>query len=326
MNAKPLNIVILDGYTLNPGDLSWEGFSRLGHLTVYDRTPAEALLQRLKGAQIVITNKTPLSQETLRSTEASEVKYIGVIATGYNVVDVETARERGIPVTNIPTYGTDAVAQMVFAHLLEICHHVGAHDAAVKRGDWVASRDFCFWNYPLMELAGKKLGIIGFGAIGARVAQIGSAFGMEVLVLDRQGKGQIEGHPYRFVSLETLYQEADVLTLHCPLTPDTQGMIRRETLARMKDGIILLNLSRGGLVEELDLAEALKSGKVAAAGVDTLSKEPPTEDNPLLTAPNLFITPHIAWAPWEARARLMEVAVENLEAFLRGEFLNVVNW
>jgi len=324
MSQKPLNIVILDGYTLNPGDLSWDGFARLGMMTVHDRTAPDEVLQRIRGAQIVITNKTPLTAETLTSPEAADLRYIGVLATGYNVVDVQAAKSRGIPVTNIPTYSTDSVAQLAFAHLLEICHHVGAHDTAVHKGEWVNSKDFCFWHFPMVELAGKKLGVIGFGSIGARVAQIGHAFGMEVLVLDRQGRGQREGMPYKFVSLETLYAEADVITLHCPLTPDTEALIRTESISRMKDGIILLNMSRGGLVNEQDLADALHSGKVAAAGVDVLSSEPPKADNPLLAAPNLFITPHIAWAPWEARVRLMEIAVENLERFIQGDPVNVV--
>lgn len=324
MSTHPLNIVVLDGYTLNPGDLSWDGFSRLGKLAVHDRTSPEEILGRIRGAQIVITNKTPLTAETLNAPEASEVRYIGVLATGYNVVDVQAARRRGIPVTNIPTYSTDSVAQLVFAHLLEICHHVGAHDAAVRQGEWVKSRDFCFWHFPMIELAGKKLGIIGFGSIGRRVAQIGHAFGMEVLVLDRQGKGPQAGLPYRFVPLETLYAESDVLTLHCPQTPETEGIISAESIALMKEGVIILNMSRGGLVKEQDLADGLRTHKVAAAGVDVLSSEPPVPDNPLLSAPNLFITPHIAWAPWEARARLMEIAVENLEGFLNGTPVNVV--
>jgi len=324
MSDKPLNIVILDGYTLNPGDLSWDGFTRLGKVTVYDRTTPEEVRQRIRGAQIVITNKMPLTAVTLTSPEAADLRYIGVLATGYNVVDVQAARHRGIPVTNIPTYSTDSVAQLVFAHLLEICHHVGAHDSAVHSGEWVNSKDFCFWHFPMVELAGKKLGIIGFGSIGARVAQIAHAFGMEILVLDRQGRGQREGLPYKFVSLETLYGTADVITLHCPQTPETQGLICAESISRMKDGVILLNMSRGGLVNEQDLADGLRSAKIAAAGVDVLSSEPPMADNPLLSAPNLFITPHIAWAPWEARARLMEIAVENLERFLRGDPVNVV--
>lgn len=324
MSEHPLNIVVLDGYTLNPGDLNWDGLARLGKLTVHDRTAPEEILRRIRGAQIVITNKTPLTAETLNAPEASEIRYIGVLATGYNVVDVQAARQRGIPVTNIPTYSTDSVAQLVFAHLLEICHHVGAHDAAVHQGEWVNSKDFCFWHYPMVELAGKKLGIIGFGSIGDRVAQIGHAFGMEVLVLDRQGRGQREGLPYRFVPLETLFAESDVITLHCPQTPETQDLIRAENIVKMKDGVILLNMSRGGLVKEQDLADALISHKIAAAGVDVLSTEPPMPDNPLLGAPNLFITPHIAWAPWEARARLMEIAVENLEGFLNDQPVNVV--
>lgn len=321
---KPLNIVILDGYTLNPGDLNWDGFAKLGKITVHDRTSPEEIRQRIHGAQIVMTNKTPLTAETLNCAEAADIRYIGVLATGYNIVDVQAAKHRGIPVTNVPTYGTDSVAQIVFAHLLEICHHVGAHDAAVRSGEWVSSKDYSFWHFPLVELAGKKLGIIGFGRIGARVAQIGQAFGMEILVLDRQGRGQREGLPYNFVSLETLYMTSDVITLHCPQTPETQGLICAESISRMKDGVILLNMSRGGLINEQDLADGLRSGKIAAAGVDVLSTEPPMADNPLLTAPNLFITPHIAWAPWEARARLMEIAVENLERFLQGDTVNVV--
>lgn len=325
MSEHPLKIVILDGYTLNPGDLNWEGFSKLGQLKVYDRTTQEEIRNRIRGAQIVITNKTPLSEEVLQSEEAKAIRYIGILATGYNVVDVATAKARGIPVTNIPSYSTDSVAQMVFAHLLEICHHVGAHNAAVHEGEWNRTEDFCFWHFPMIELAGKKLGIVGFGRIGERVAQIGHAFGMEILVLDRKGTGGKSELPYRFVDQKTLYAQSDVLTLHCPLTPETQGMINRESLALMKEGVVILNVSRGDLIVEADLAEALASGKVSGAGVDVLSKEPPSLDNPLLKAPNLLITPHIAWAPWEARARLMEIAVENLEKFISGDPVNVVN-
>jgi len=318
-----MKIVVLDGYTLNPGDLSWGELERLGELTVYDRTPEDKVLERIGDAEIVYTNKTPLTRETFY--KAPNIKWVGVLATGYNVVDVDAAREKGIPVTNVPDYSTDAVAQMVFALLLEICHHVWDHSEAVKKGEWTRSKDFCFWKYPLIELAGKTMGIIGYGRIGRATARIAQAMGMKVLAYTRTVDKALESDTMRFVSLDELLRESDVISLHCPLFESTKGMINKETIGKMKDGVIIINTSRGPLVVEEDLAEALNSGKVYAAAVDVVSTEPISEDNPLLKARNIIITPHIAWAPKEARQRLMDIAVENLKAFLRGEPVNVVN-
>lgn len=317
-----MKIVILDGYTENPGDLSWEGFENLGEVVVYDRTPEDLIVERIDGAQAVIVNKTPISEKTLAACPS--IQYIGVLATGYNVVDVEEAKKRGIPVCNIPTYGTTAVAQMVFALLLEVCHHVGSHSMAVKAGDWTNNQDWCFWNYPLIELAGKTMGIIGFGRIGQAVGRLAKAFGMQVVAYDEypNDTGKEIGE---YVSLDTLYARSDVISLHCPLFPATQGIINRESIAQMKDGIILINTSRGPLIVEEDLAEALQSGKVYAAACDVVSTEPIQAENPLLGCYNSIITPHIAWAPKESRQRLMDIAVENLKSFLDGSAQNVVN-
>lgn len=317
-----MKIVILDGYTENPGDLSWDGFAALGELTVYDRTPTDQILSRIGNAEIVITNKTPLTRETFAACPS--IRYVGVLATGYNVVDGEAAKEKGIPVTNIPTYGTTAVAQMVFALLLEICHHVGEHSEAVCNGDWTRSPDFCFWNTPLIELAGKTIGIIGFGRIGQNTAQIAKAFGLNVLAYDEYPNEA--AHAFGdYVTLDELLAQSDIISLHCPLFPTTQGIINKDSIAKMKDGVILINTSRGPLIVEEDLAKALDSGKVYAAGLDVVSSEPIREENPLLTAKNCIITPHIAWAPKESRARLMDIAVANLKAFLDNKPVNVVN-
>lgn len=317
-----MNIVILDGYTENPGDLSWSGFEQLGSVTVYDRTPVDQVIARIGDAQAVITNKTPLTEEVFAACPS--IRYVGVLATGYNVVDVEGAKKRGIPVCNIPTYGTTAVAQMVMALLLEVCHHVADHDRAVKHGDWTSNPDWCFWNYPLIELAGKTMGIIGFGRIGQAVGRLAAAFGMKVIAADahqtEQGKEIGE-----YVTLEELFARSDVISLHCPLFPETQGIINEENIGRMKDGVILINTSRGPLVDEEALAAALNSKKVYAAGLDVVSTEPIREDNPLLACDNCLITPHIAWAPKESRQRLMDIAVENLAAFIEGKTQNAVN-
>ena len=317
-----MKIVILDGYTENPGDLSWSGFEALGDVAVYERTAPEDIVSRIGDAEIVITNKTPLAADTLKACPS--VRYIGVLATGYNVVDVNAAKAQGIPVANIPTYGTSAVAQFVFALLLEICHHVGHHSEAVHAGRWSSCPDFCFWDFPLIELAGKTLGIIGFGRIGQNTAQIAKAFGMNVLAYDEYpcdaGRALAD-----YVSLDELLAASDVISLHCPLFPSTEGMINKESIAKMKDGVILINTSRGPLVVEQDLADALNSGKVAAAGLDVVSSEPIRPENPLLGAKNCLITPHIAWAPKESRARLMDIAVENLKAFLQNAPVNIVN-
>lgn len=317
-----MKIVVLDGYTENPGDLSWEGFEALGELTVYDRTPADQIIPRIGDADAVIVNKVPITRETLEKCPG--IKYIGVLATGYNVVDIAAAKERGIPVCNIPTYGTTAVAQFVFALLLEICHHVSAHSDAVKAGAWTACPDFCFWNYPLIELAGKTMGIIGFGRIGQNTAKIAVALGMKVLAYDEypneSGKALAE-----YVPLDQLLAQSDVISLHCPLFPSTKGIINKANIAKMKDGVIIINTSRGPLIVEEDLKEALESGKVFAAGVDVVSSEPIKADNVLLGCKNCLVTPHIAWAPKESRKRLMDIAVDDLKAFIDGHPINVVN-
>jgi len=317
-----MKIVILDGYTENPGDLSWEGFEKLGELTVYDRTPAGQVAERIGGAEIVYTNKTPVTAQTLDACPG--IKYIGVLATGYNIVDTQAAKARGIPVTNVPAYGTAAVGQFAIALLLEICHHIGHHDAAVKAGRWQECPDYCFWDYPLIELAGKTMGIIGLGRIGRNTGAIAKALGMRVIAYDtaecNEGRDIAE-----YVDLNTLYETSDVISLHCPLFPATEGMINKDSISKMKDGVIILNNSRGQLIVEQDLADALNSGKVCAAGLDVVSVEPITGGNPLLRASNCLITPHISWAPRESRARLMGIAVDNLKAFINGTPQNVVN-
>lgn len=317
-----MKIVVLDGYTENPGDLSWEPLRELGELTVYDRTPHKEIVSRIGDAQIIITNKTPISREIFEA--CSSIRYVGVLATGYNVVDVIAAKERKIPVCNIPTYGTTAVAQMVMALLLEVCHHVGAHAAAVKNGDWTKNIDWCFWNYPLIELAGKTIGIIGFGRIGQATAKLAAAFGMKVLAYD--GHESEEGKKIgEYVSLDELLAKSDVISLHCPLFPETEGLINKNTISKMKDGVIIINTSRGPLIVEKDLAKALHDGKVGYAACDVVSTEPIREDNPLLGCYNSILTPHIAWAPKESRQRLMDIAVENVKAFINNMPVNVVN-
>lgn len=321
-----MKIVILDGYAENPGDLSWDGFRALGEVTVYDRTPYASgnaeIIARAKGAEAVILNKTPLSAETLAAL-TPELKYIGTLATGYNVIDVEAAKALGIPVCNTPNYGTAAVAQHTMALLLELCHHVGDHNRSVKDGDWSRSPDFTYWNSPLIELAGKTMGIIGYGRIGKATAALAAAFGMKILAYGRTPHP--EDTSARWVSLDTLLAESDVISLHCPLFPETRGIINRQTIAKMKNGVLILNTSRGPLIEEADLAEALESGKVAGAGLDVLCAEPADPRSPLLSQPNCIITPHIAWAPKESRQRLMDIAVDNLRAFLDGNPKNAVN-
>lgn len=317
-----MKIVVLDGYTENPGDLSWKDLEALGETTIYDRTPVELVEERIGDAEIVITNKNPIDKEIFEKCQ--NIKYVGVLATGYNVVDVNTAAEKGIPVCNIPTYGTTAVAQMVFALLLEICHHVGTHSEAVKMGEWSNNVDWCFWKYPLIELAGKTMGIVGFGRIGKAVGRLAKAFGMNVLAYDEyeneEGKAIAD-----YVTLDELYTKSDVISLHCPLFPATTGMICKESIAKMKDGVILINTSRGPLINEADLAEALQSKKVYAAGCDVVSTEPIKADNPLLGCYNSILTPHIAWAPKESRQRLMDIAVDNVRNFLNGTTVNAVN-
>ena len=320
-----MKIVVLDGYTLNPGDLSWHELDKLGKLKVYDRTSLtdeQEAIERIGDAEIVFTNKTPLTRKVL--DECPGIRFIGVLATGYNVVDYNYAREKGIPVTNIPTYGTASVSQFSIALLLEICHHIGHHSASVHAGDWARSKDWCYWDYPLIELAGKTIGIIGFGRIGQAEGRIAKAMGMKVLAYDvyptDSGREIAE-----YVALDKLLAEADVISLHCNLTPENTGLINIETIAKMKDGVILLNNSRGQLIVEEDVARALNSGKIAAAGLDVVYTEPIHDDNPLLKAKNCIITPHISWAPKESRQRIMDCTVENTKAFLAGKPVNVVN-
>jgi glycerate dehydrogenase len=319
-----MKIVVLDGYTLNPGDLSWHSLGELGELIVYDRTEKTVMstLKAIGDAEIVITNKTPLTREILE--RAPWIKYIGILATGYNVVDIHAACESGITVTNIPDYGTMSVAQFTFGLLLEMCHHIGEHNRVVKDGQWTRSGEFCMWNYPLIELAGKTLGIIGFGRIGQATAGIAQAFGMKVMAFDQIVNKYLETDTCRYVNLEQLLTGSDVISLHCPLTPVTEGMINHETISKMKDGVMIINTARGPLVVEEDLSRALNSGKVAGAAVDVVSSEPIGENNPLLKAKNCIITPHIAWAPKESRERLMRIAVENVSSFLDGSPRNVV--
>ena len=319
-----MKIIVLDGYTLNPGDLSWAELENLGEVKIYDRTNFDdaEIISRIGDAEIIFTNKTPITKKIL---DACQIKYIGVLATGYNVVDVAAAKEKNIPVTNIPTYGTQSVAQFAFALLLEICHHVAHHSAAVHEGRWENCPDFCFWDYPLIELAGKTIGIIGYGRIGQTTGKLAQAFGMNVIAFDSMREVGTRLGDCLFVELDELFKISDVIALHCPLFPTTQGIICAENINKMKDGVIILNNSRGGLIVEKDLREALDSGKVAAAGLDVVSTEPIKGDNPLLGAKNCFITPHISWAPKESRARLMNIAVDNLKSFLNGKLVNVVN-
>ena len=322
-----MKIVILDGYTENPGDLSWEGLEKLGDLTVYDRTSltdVQEVIDRIGDAEIVFTNKTPMPREVFDT--CTNIRYVGVLATGYNVVDVDAAKEKNIPVCNIQTYGTAAVGQFAIALLLEICHHVGHHDKAVHEGRWENNPDWCFWDYPLIELDGKVMGIIGYGRIGQATGRIAQALGMKVLAYDAYRNPALESETCQYADLDEVLAKSDVIALHCPLFSETEGMINRESIAKMKDGVIILNNSRGPLIVEKDLAEALNSGKVAAAGLDVVSTEPIKGENPLLKAKNCILTPHISWAPKESRQRLMDIAVDNLEAFLRKEAQNVVNF
>ncbi len=318
-----MKIVVLDGYTLNPGDISWEEMEEFGEVTVYDRTRKEDVTARIGDAEVVYTNKTPLTKETFEA--CPNIKFVGILATGYNIVDVDAAKERGIPVSNIPTYGTAAVSQYAIALLLELCHHIGEHSDCVKKGDWTNNPDWCFWNYPLVELAGKTMGIIGFGRIGQDTGKLAQAFGMKVLAYDAHKRPELESETCRYVDLDTLFAESDVISLHCPLFAETEGIINKDSIAKMKTGVMIINDSRGPLIVEEDLRDALNSGKVAGAAVDVVSTEPIQMDNPLLKAKNMIITPHIAWAPKESRQRLMNLAVENLRSYVSGKPQNVVN-
>ena len=320
-----MKIVILDGYTENPGDLSWDGFKKLGDVTVYDRCPPadEAeIIKRIAGADAVINNKVILTRKVIESSDT--LKYIGFLATGYNNADGKAARERGVAITNIPTYGTNAVAQFAIGLLLEICHHIGHHDRAVKEGRWEKHTDFCFWDYPLIELADKTMGIIGLGRIGKATARIARALCMKVIANDIV-ESEEGAKLAQYVSKDELYARSDVISLHCPLFPETTGIINKESISKMKDGVIILNNARGPLVVEQDLADALNSGKVYYAGLDVVSTEPIKGNNPLLKAKNCIITPHISWAAKASRSRLMDTAVDNLKCFIEGKPVNVVN-
>lgn len=316
-----MKIVILDAYAANPGDLSWDEFAALGELTVYDRTAQEDAAARIGDAEVVFINKVRLTDEIFAA--CPNLKLVSILATGYNIVDLAAAKRRGITVCNVPSYSTRAVVQMTFALLLEICQQVGLHSGAVHTGRWQTCPDFCFWDRPLIELDGKTMGIVGYGAIGSAVGTVAQALGMKLLVTARHEKPVPEGA--RFVSLPELLAQSDVVSLHCPQTAENARMIDAGALAQMKDGAILLNTARGGLLDEQAVADALRSGKLLAAGMDVVSAEPIRADNPLLTAPNCFLTPHIAWAPLETRRRLQAISAENLRAFLAGKPQNVVN-
>ena len=311
-----MKIVILDGYAANPGDLSWDEMKQLGECTIYDRTSPAEVLERAQGAEVLLTNKTVLDAETINALPS--LRYIGVLATGYNIVDTEAARARGVIVTNIPAYSTDSVAQMVFAHLLNICQQVQHHSEEVRRGRWAANPDFCFWDTPLIELAGKTMGIVGLGNTGMATAKIALAFGMKVIAKTSKSAAQLpEG--ITPASLDTLLAESDAISLNCPLTESTKGIINKQTIGKMKPSAILINTGRGPLVNENDLAEALDSGRIAAFCADVLSTEPPSPENPLLKARNCYLTPHIAWATLEARQRLMKIAADNIREFIEGK-------
>lgn len=317
-----MKIVILDAYTSNPGDLSWDKFEALGDFTAYDYTAPEQTAERMADADAVITNKTVITREAIEG--AKNLKYIGVLATGFNIVDVECAKEKNIPVCNVPTYSTAAVAQLTFALITEIYNQIGVHSAAVHAGEWTASRDFSFCKTPLICLENKTIGIIGFGKIGSSVAKLAEAYGMNILCYVPRAKPQPEIENFRFVSLDKLLESSDIVSLHCPLTPETKGMVNEKFIGKMKKSAVLINTSRGAAIDEEALADALKSGRLYAAGVDVLSTEPPKADNPLLECENCFITPHIAWAGFETRVKLIDIVYENLKSFIDGKVINNV--
>ncbi len=317
-----MKLVVLDSFTLNPGDLSWDELRSFGECDIHDRTPAAEVVKRAAGAEIVLTNKTVLTREQIFALPA--LRYIGVLATGHNIVDSAAARERGVPVCNVPAYGTRSVAQMTFALLLELCHRAGHNARTVSEGRWSASPDWCYWDFPLVELEGLTLGIVGFGRIGLAVAELGRVFGMNVVAHTRTPATNAPAW-VKFTGLEKLFRESDVISLHCPLTPQTQKLVNAERLAWMKPSAFLLNTSRGPLIDEPALADALNAGRIAGAGLDVLTTEPPPAGNPLFTAKNCIITPHIAWASRSARGRLMKMAMANIRAFLAGKPQNVVN-
>jgi glycerate dehydrogenase len=317
-----MKIKVLDGYALNPGDLNWDGVKKFGELEVFDRTPSDKAAERAKGAEVILLNKTPIGENEFK--QLPELKFISVLATGYNIVDTEAAKRRGILVANIPTYGTNSVSQMVFALLLELCHHVSDHSNSVRKGDWASAKDWCYWNYPLIELADKTMGIIGFGRIGKQTARIANAFGMKVLVYDKI-KTDASDIRYEWKELDDIFSVSDVISLHCPLFPETKGIINIAALKKMKNSAFLINTSRGPLVVEEDLAKALNDGIIAGAGIDVLNSEPPKQDNPLFKAKNVFLTPHISWATKEARSRLMNQTEDNIRAYVEGNPINIVN-
>ncbi len=320
-----MKIVVLDGFTENPGDLSWEGLKSLGEVTIYDRTSyveSDLIRQRIGDAEVVVTNKTPISEKTIE--ECTSIGLIAVLATGYNVIDCKAASRRGIPVVNVPTYGTASVSQFSIALLLEVCHHIGHHSESVHQGNWASNKDWCYWDYPLIELEGKTIGIIGFGRIGQAEGRIARALGMNVLAYDPHPNDSGRSMA-TYVGMDELLSRADVISLHCNLTPENTGLIGKANIQKMKDGVIIINNARGQLVNEQDLADALNCGKVAAAGLDVVSTEPIREDNPLLKARNCIITPHISWAPKESRQRIMDCTVANIRAFAAGNPVNVVN-
>lgn len=316
-----MKIVVLDGRTLNKGDLSWDGLQALGECHIYENTQEDEVTERCQGAEIVLTNKVRILKKEMEALPA--LKYIGVLATGYNVVDIEEAKKRGIIVTNIPAYSTDSVVQMVFAHILNIANQVEHYTQEIRKGKWTQNPDFCYWNTKLFELAGKKLGIVGLGHIGMSVAHVAHAFGMQVLALTSKSKDQLEDY-ITPVDKETLFRESDILTLHCPLTADTHHFVNKEMLSLMKPSAILINTGRGPLIDEQAVAEALNNRSLFAAGIDVMSSEPPLADNPLLTATQCYITPHIAWATYEARVRLMQISIQNIRSFQEGHIINNV--
>ena len=318
-----MKIVILDAYTTNPGDLSWEKFSELGELSVYDYTPENLIIERCEDAEIIIDNKVILTKETL--DKLPKLKYIGMLSTGFNVIDIAAAKSNGVTVCNVPTYSTAAVAQLTFALILEIYNQVGLHNEAVHNGEWTSCRDFCFQKTPLIELSNKTIGLIGYGKIGTEVAKIADAFSMNILCYVPSKKAQPDFKNFRFVTLQELAEQSDIVSLHCPLTPETTGIINKDFISKMKKNAIIINTSRGPTIDEQALADALNEGVIAGAGVDVLSTEPPKENNPLLSCSKCFITPHIAWAGYETRNRLIGVVYDNLKAFLSGEPINVVN-
>lgn len=318
-----MNIVVLDGYALNPGDLSWHSLEQLGTLSVYDRTPADKVVERAIHADIILTNKTPLTQEQIH--QLPNLKHIAVIATGYNIVDIEAAKQKGITVSNIPGYSTPSVVQFTFALLLELCLHIQRHSDAAKEGKWARSLDFSFRDYPLVELSGKTMGIIGFGSIGQSAADVATAFGMNIIGNSRRQTDQSNRKNFKWASIADLLKESDVVSIHCPLTPETKGLINAESLKTMKKSAFLINTARGPIIVDQDLADALNQGIIAGAGIDVLSVEPPEANNPLFRAKNCLVTPHIAWASFEARSRLMGILENNIRSFINGEPVNIVN-